>query len=103
MKIVSWNCRGLGGYQKIEVIKRIKSMEYASILLIQETKKSAVDSMETLQKVWPKGTCLAIDAIGASGGILCWWNKDQFKLLSAIENRNWMFIKMENVDSQEKF
>ena len=71
MKIVSWNCRGLGGFQKIEVIKRIKSMEYASILLLQETKKSATDSMETLQKVWPKGTGLATDANGASGGLLC--------------------------------
>ena len=68
MKLVSWNCRGLGGSQKIEVIKRLKTMELASILLIQETKKSAEDSIATLKKNWPKGEGYAISSIGASGG-----------------------------------
>ena len=78
-------------------------MESSSILLIQETKKSDVDSIETIQSVWSKGTSLAINANGASGELLCWWNKDQYKMISAIENRNWILIKLENKESQEKF
>ena len=76
MKVVSWNCRGLGGYQKLEVIKRFKSMESVTILLIQETKKSAEDSIETIKSIWSKGTGLATSANGASGRLLCWWNTD---------------------------
>ena len=83
MKVVSWNCRGLGGMQKLEVIKRFKSMETASILLIQETKKSAEDSIATIKSIWPKGAGIATNACGASGGLLCWWNTDKFELLSA--------------------
>ena len=55
MKLVSWNCQGLGGNQKIEVVKRIKTMEANSILLIQETKKTAEDSLSSIKKIWPKG------------------------------------------------
>ena len=82
--------------QKLEVIKWFKTMEAASILLIQETKRSAEDSITTIKHIWPKGTGLAINATGASGGLLCWWNSDQFTLCSAIENRNWILIKLEN-------
>ena len=103
MKVVSWNCRGLGGMQKLEVIKRFKLMEIASILLIQETKKSAEDNIAIIKNIWPKGTGLAISASGASGGILCWWNSDKFELRSAIENRNWILIKLENKGSKEQF
>ena len=96
MKIVSWNCRGLGGNQKLEVIKRFKSMEAASILLLQETKKSAEDSVSAIKSIWPNGNGIATNASGASGGLLCWWNTKNFELLSAIDNRNWLLIKLEN-------
>ena len=72
MKVVSWNCRGLGGMQKLEVIKRFKSMDSASILLIQETKKTAEDSVAAIKSIWTKGAGLATNASGASGGLLCW-------------------------------
>ena len=100
MKVVSWNCRGLGGSQNLEVIKRFKTMESASILLLQETKKSAEESIALLQSIWSKGKGLAISANGASGGLLCWWNSDKFELSSAIENINWIFIKLENKESK---
>ena len=96
MKIVSWNCRGLGGMQKLEVIKRFKFLESASILLIQETKKPAEDSVVAIKSIWPKGNGIATNANGASGGLLCWWNTDKFEFLSAVENRNWLLIKLEN-------
>ena len=50
--------------QKLEVIKRFKSMETASLLLIQETKKSAEDNIAIIKNIWPKGTGLAISANG---------------------------------------
>ena len=62
MKLVSWNCRALGGNQKIEVVKRIKTMEAKSILLIQETKKTAEDNLSLIKKIWPKGEGKAFSA-----------------------------------------
>ena len=70
MKLVSWNCKGLGGSQKTEVIKRIKSMEHNSILLFQETKKTAVNSLSSMKKLWPKGDGFSISVSGAYGGLL---------------------------------
>ena len=96
MKVVSWNCRGLGGSQKIEVIKKFKSMELASILLLQETKKLAEYSLATLKRFWPKGEGLATNASGASGGLLCWWDAETFAMHFSIENKIWLFIKLEN-------
>ena len=78
-------------------------MEIASILLIQETKKSAEDSIANIKSFWPKGTGLATNASGTSGGLLCWWNSDKFGMISAIENRNWLLIKLENKESKEIF
>ena len=78
-------------------------MESSSILLIQETKKSAEDSIATIKIFWSKGRGLATNASGASGGLLCWWNPDKFGLISAIDNRNWILIKLENKESKEQF
>ena len=103
MKLVSWNCRGLGGSQKIEVIKRFKSMESASILLIQETKKSAEDSIATLKTFWPKGERYSISSISVSRGLLNWWDTKKFAMLSTIENKNWLLIKLENKETKEMF
>ena len=102
MKVVSWNCRGLGGTQKLEVIKRFKSMESTSILLIQETKKPVEDSIAIIKIFWPKGSGLAINANGSSGGLLCWWDSEKFGMLFAIENKNWLLVKLENRENKDK-
>ena len=101
MKIVSWNCRGLGGSQKLEVIKIFKTMEFASILLLQETKKPAEESIALLKSIQTNGKGHAVSASGASGGLLCWWNAYKFELSSAIENRNWIFLKLENRETKK--
>ena len=101
MTLVSWNCRGLGGNQKIEVVKIIKSMESNSILLIQEKKKIAEDSLSTMKKVWPKGEGKDVSAMGASRGILIWWDEEKFSMRSAIESRNWLFVELVDKDNKE--
>ena len=63
-------------------------MESASILLIQETKKLAKDSIAIIKIFWPKGSGLATNANGASGGLLCWWDSDKFGMISAIEKKS---------------
>ena len=43
MKVVSWNCRGLGRTNKVESIRNTIKTESPDILLIQETKMSVVE------------------------------------------------------------
>ena len=76
-------------------------MEANSILLIQETKKTAEDNLSTMKKFWPKGEGKAVSATGASGGILTWWDEDKFSMRSAIENRNWLFVELEDKENKE--
>ena len=76
-------------------------MESNTILLIQETKKTAEDSLWSIKKIWPKGEGKAISATGASGGILTWWDKGKFTMHSSIENKNWLFVELEDKESKE--
>ena len=53
----------------MEAVKRIKNLESATILLIQETKMNALDSQNLMCRMWLKGEGIAVSA----GGIQMWW------------------------------
>ena len=78
-------------------------MESVSVLLIQKTKNTAEDSLLTLKNLWPKGEGLAINASGASGGLLSWWDSEKFAMQTTIQNKNWSFVKLENKENKEVF
>ena len=61
------------------------------------------DNLATLKKNWPKGEGIAISANGAFGGLLCWWDSEKFVMHSSIENKNWLFIKLENKEKKKMF
>ena len=74
-------------------------MEANSILIIQETKKTAEDSIVIMGKIWTRGEGKAVSAIGASRGLLTWWDKEIYSLCSAIENRNCLFFELQEKES----
>ena len=76
-------------------------MEANSILLIQETKNITEDSLSTMKKIWPKGEGKAVSVCGASGGLLTWWDEEKFTMRSSIENKNWLFVELENKENKE--
>ena len=78
-------------------------MELIFVLLIQETKKTIEDSLSTMKKIWSKGDGIAISASGACGSLLTWWDNEKFSLQSTIENKNWLFVKLENKENKEAF
>ena len=64
-------------------------------------KKYVEDNISIMRKIWTKGEGKAFSGIGASRGLLTWWDKERYSLRSTIENRNWLFIEIENKQSKE--
>ena len=78
-------------------------MEHNSILLTQKTKKTVVDSLSSMKKLCPKGEGFVISVSGASDGLLTWSGNEKFSLQTTIENKNWLFVKLENKENKEAF
>ena len=76
MRIVSWNCRGLGNPSKFEAVKDLMKTEPTDILMLQETKIEGEALLEISKKQWQKNTGKAISARGSSGGIATLWKED---------------------------
>ena len=62
-----------------------------------------IDSISSLKHLWPTGDGLATRANGASSGLLTWWDNEKFSLQITIENKNWLFVKLENKENKEAF
>ena len=96
MKVVSWNCRGLGGSIKAEALKNILSFEKPDILLVQETKMPEDEVMNQSSLFWKNSVGKAIGSRGTSGGIATFCRTDKYKIKSAKENTHWLLVEIQN-------
>jgi exonuclease III len=80
MKLVSWNCRGLGSKEKKEAMGKFIRSEKPQILLVYETKLGESETLHEMQYIWKKIIGVALSSRGASGGICTFWNFDLFQL-----------------------
>ena len=69
MKVISWNCRGLGSKGKEEAMLDLISLHQPDILLIQETKLEETAFLQISKKFWKKNGTAALSSRGASRGI----------------------------------
>ncbi|GLT37184.1 hypothetical protein SLA2020_115170 [Shorea laevis] len=79
MKLISFNVRGLGSVLKRKEIGKLVREERPDFLFLQESKLERVDD-ELSRTVWNSRECgwVMKESIGASGGLLCFWNKKNF-------------------------
>ena len=103
MKIISWNCRGMGSKIKEEATRNLIRTEAPDIFLIQETKMEEADFLQTSKRIWSKSKAKAVSARGASGGLGTLWNDSKFSLISEISNTHWLLLKMQHLDTKEYF
>ena len=92
MKIVSWNCRGLGRENKVEAIKEIIKSERPNILLIQETKMSDVEVLALSQHFLKNNQGNAISSRGASGVITSFFSS-KYDIKNIEENQYWILTE----------
>lgn len=100
MKLVSWNCRGLGNPAKIEAVKDLLKSEPADILLLQETKIAGQALLEISKSSWKKSSGTTVSARGSSGGLATLWNEDKFQLINTHEILHWIFSEIIHLASK---
>lgn len=106
MKLISWNCRGLGNQTIIRALKKFLLDEKPDILFLMET-KIKVGEMRKLneQKLKFKG-CLAVDCettnYSRKGGLCMMWGENySIKLLSYSLHH--IICKVEDEDSTKEW
>lgn len=100
MKLVSWNCRGLGSPAKVEAVKDLLKSEPADILMLQETKIAGQALLETGNSKWKKNSGIAVSARGSSGGLATLWNGELFQLISTHETLHWIYTELTHTSSK---
>ncbi|GLT90131.1 hypothetical protein SLE2022_080800 [Rubroshorea leprosula] len=79
MKLVSFNVRGLGSVLKRKEVGKLVRIEQPDFLFLQETKLETGDD-DLCRTMWNSNEIdwVMKESIGASGGLLCIWNKKNF-------------------------
>ena len=79
MKIVSWNCRGLGNPREIRALLRLTKLENPRVLFLMETKLYE-EEIKRVQFCCGFTLGLAVSCKGQgrerAGGLAMWWNED---------------------------
>ncbi|KAG6624127.1 hypothetical protein CIPAW_16G004600 [Carya illinoinensis] len=75
MKILSWNCRGLGNPRTIQDLYLLVKDKKPKIVFLMETKQLTKKFDAIKRKLGFIG-CFVVDARGCSGGLALLWNQD---------------------------
>ena len=99
MKVLSWNCRGLGSKSKEEAMMDLVSLHQPDIFLIQETKMEEAAFLQVSTKFWKKQGKAAISSRGASGGIGTLWDDKKFEAIDIKYSSNWILTLLRKKDT----
>ncbi|GLU04358.1 hypothetical protein SLE2022_215090 [Rubroshorea leprosula] len=94
MKVLSFNVRGLGSMLKRKEVAKLVRVERPDFLFLQETKLEEMDE-GLCGMVWhSKGfEGVVKGSIGASGGLLCVWDRMNFSKLGQFTGDGYLGIK----------
>jgi len=85
MKIISWNIRGLGSFEKRREVCNLVREKKLFILCVQETKLSVID-MNLCKSIWG-GDLVDFSfqpSVGALGGIVTMWDTREVEVWSSM-------------------
>ncbi|RVX13271.1 hypothetical protein CK203_018005 [Vitis vinifera] len=100
MKILSWNVRGANESSKRKVIKTFLRNQRVDVICIQETKIQAMS--DNIARSIGSGRFLewkAVNAEGASGGILMCWDKRSLEVLDWEEGQFTLSCRFRNIEN----
>lgn len=104
MKIITWNVRGLGGFQKRREVSNLVREKNLFILCLQESKLSVVNDI-VCKGLWNDNH---VDfsfqpSSGASGGLITQWNCEEVEVWSSFNFDHVLGIQGQFVKSGDKF
>ncbi|XP_045831047.1 exodeoxyribonuclease-like [Trifolium pratense] len=104
MKIISWNIRGLGGFEKRkEVLKLVGDLK-PFIICLQETKLQSCDVF-LCSTLWGSSSHAFSfrPSVGASGGLLTLWDTSEVEVWSTESREHVLWCRGRFVKSGEEF
>jgi len=104
MKIISWNVRGLGGFEKRREVSQVVREYNPFILCIQESKLSVVNDV-VCKTIWNDDYVdfSYLPSVGASGGLVTLWNCKEVEVWSSFKLEHVLGIQGKFVKSGSKF
>lgn len=75
MKIMNWNCRGLGNPRSVQYPRLLTQDKLPNAVFIMKTKLD-IDRMERIKRKIGFYGCLAINTLCRSGGLALLWRKE---------------------------
>ncbi|XP_050211607.1 uncharacterized protein LOC126661786 [Mercurialis annua] len=91
---ISWNCRGgLSFSRKQRIVRSMVTRNNLSILGLIETKQESFDDF-SIRRLWPNldfDYCFT-SSIGASGGLVCIWNKGLIIPFNISKGSRWICL-----------
>jgi len=104
MKIITYNVRGLGGFEKRSEVKRLVSDKKPFVLCLQETKLSVVDDM-LVKDIWGNSAMSYSfqPSNGASGGLLTCWDCNSVQVWSTTRLPSVLIIRGRVLLSNQEF
>lgn len=101
MKITTWNIRGLGSKRKKRNHSNRIKKEKLNMGFIQETKCS-VEKIRDLHCKWLNNyEYLEVKANNTAGGILTFWNLQNFEITDAEASRNHLSIVIQHLGDKD--
>ncbi|KAK5802521.1 hypothetical protein PVK06_030121 [Gossypium arboreum] len=96
MKILCWNCRGIGNPVTVHELKQMAVANDPDIIFLSETKIN-VDKFSSVHSKCKMEGCLAVNANGKSGGLVMMWKEsNKVEVQTYFSNYNDSIIKLEN-------
>jgi len=103
MRLVSWNCRGLGNPSKAEAVENLLKSELPEILMHQETKIEGEALLKLSKGKWKTKVGKAVSAKGTCGRIATLWEADKFQLESSFQTQHWIYTELRHLSSKINF
>ena len=102
MKIISWNTRGIGGQSKQLALKRMILKANPDQVLIQETKKEAIE-LDIIKAIWSSKdiSWIYVEAYGKSKGMLTMLDESKVSVLESLKGGYSLSVKCKTLNKKE--
>jgi len=90
IKMISWNCRGLGSQHKISLIDDLIKAGNPQVFMLQETRRKDIDILNEICYILRSCKGVVVNARGALGGVYTLWNPNFFALQSRQSTTHWI-------------